>query len=158
MDINYKPVFWRCVFVHPNCISQKTGSIAHASRKTFPKLLLYYSLWNSCSDGPMYNRRSLQVKLSYSARLKFHFFCIFHCVWMKTTCNSAVVRPTKYCVPPSCSPCDSALNDLIRNHQTWPPECPKQQIILRQAVICFKEQYCWRHIKLIHCNANKMVV
>ena len=25
----------RCAFVHPNRISQKTGSITHASRKTF---------------------------------------------------------------------------------------------------------------------------
>ena len=29
------------------------------------------------------------------------------------TCNSAVVCPTKYCLPPSCSSCDSALNGIV---------------------------------------------
>ena len=31
----HKPVFWHCIFMHTKRISQKTGSITHASIKPF---------------------------------------------------------------------------------------------------------------------------
>ena len=84
-------------------ISQKTGSIMHASIKlTFPnsrnaspiliQLSLFYSPLNSRTDGS--NHQSLQGKLPSSARFKSFIFISLPCLSLHPCGNRAITWPS----------------------------------------------------------------
>ena len=137
--------------MHPNCISQKSGSIMHASIKPslaqetqilrIIKILpLFYSPLNSNSDGSNY--RSFQGKSAFSAG--FNSFISFPCFFATLCWNRAITWPIFLLQTFACchlvphirnSTSDGVV--FLHNKKRWLPNELKWQMISRQGATIF---------------------